>query len=479
MIEQFPLGEVALLHLLSVSSICAARLAQDPQILVWLRHPDVCADARSRGRMLADLGRVTANASIGAQNFRALRLWKGREMLRIALREVAGVASLEETTAELSQLAEICVTKVFEHWEAELRTRLGSPDAELAVLALGKLGGRELNHSSDIDVIFLYSEEGQVSATSVTMSGSIASRRKSSRPSRRRIRRAPCSGWTCGCGPKARPGRSRVRSQVWRITMRLRRNVGTPRPDQGARHRGQRRARLRFSARASAVHLSEKRRRRNCSTRSPAIKRRIERDIVGHENLDRNVKLGTGGIREIEFVVQALQLLHGARHAFLQETSTLKALPVTGGAGTAAAAGSASISRKPIVFSGASSIAYRSRASSKRTRCRKKPKRCTGSRAASDFHSSDDLLGRAAQQTGRVRAIFSRVIAERPQDKEAGARCSSDMFRDQSSAAKAIDAARAGARQFSRRSSDAADLSQAAADVARRAGARPSIPIRR
>src|SRR6185436_9670410 len=59
-----------------------------------------------------------------------------------------------------------------------------------------------------------------------------------------------------------------------------------------------------------------------------AIKRRIERDIVGHESLDRNVKLGTGGIREIEFVVQALQLLHGARHAFLQETSTLKALPV-------------------------------------------------------------------------------------------------------------------------------------------------------
>jgi glutamate-ammonia-ligase adenylyltransferase len=59
-----------------------------------------------------------------------------------------------------------------------------------------------------------------------------------------------------------------------------------------------------------------------------AIKRRIERDIVGYEKIGRDVKLGAGGIREIEFVVQALQLLHGARHAFLQETSTLKALPV-------------------------------------------------------------------------------------------------------------------------------------------------------
>jgi glutamate-ammonia-ligase adenylyltransferase len=57
-----------------------------------------------------------------------------------------------------------------------------------------------------------------------------------------------------------------------------------------------------------------------------AIKRRIERDVVGHENLAWNVKLGAGGIREIEFVVQALQLIHGARHAFLQETSTLRSL---------------------------------------------------------------------------------------------------------------------------------------------------------
>ena len=58
-----------------------------------------------------------------------------------------------------------------------------------------------------------------------------------------------------------------------------------------------------------------------------ALKRRIERDIVGHENLERDVKLGAGGIREIEFIVQALQLVHGARNTFLQETSTLKALP--------------------------------------------------------------------------------------------------------------------------------------------------------
>src|SRR5213594_459254 len=56
------------------------------------------------------------------------------------------------------------------------------------------------------------------------------------------------------------------------------------------------------------------------------IKHRIERDIVGTAKLERDVKLGRGGIRDIEFIVQTLQLIHGARHPFLQEQNMLKAL---------------------------------------------------------------------------------------------------------------------------------------------------------
>src|SRR5207245_3369864 len=69
-----------------------------------------------------------------------------------------------ETTAELSQVAEICIRNVFEHWNAEFRQQYGSPKAEFAILALGKLGGGELNHSSDVDLLFLYSEDGQLTA---------------------------------------------------------------------------------------------------------------------------------------------------------------------------------------------------------------------------------------------------------------------------------------------------------------------------
>ncbi|MGH7937601.1 MAG: hypothetical protein ACRD5Z_22750, partial [Bryobacteraceae bacterium] len=164
LVSHFPLGEEALRHLLAVSSICRARLQQQPQILRWLAHPDVAADQRGYGRMLTDLRNLAGAGSIAADNFRILRFWKGREIVRIALREVAGAAPLEETLTELSQLADICLTIVFEHWNAEFRRRWGAPKSELAIFGLGKLGGHELNHSSDVDLIFVYSNEGQLTA---------------------------------------------------------------------------------------------------------------------------------------------------------------------------------------------------------------------------------------------------------------------------------------------------------------------------
>src|SRR5947209_8566756 len=323
LVENFPLGLDPLLHLISVSSITAARLVRQPDILLWLQHPDVCASPRSRRRMLADLPRK----SIAEDNFRALRLWKGSEMLRIALREIAGVAELEETTAELSQLAEICVRKVLEHWETELRGRLGSPDAQFAVLGLGKLGGNELNFSSDIDVIFLYSEEGQVSASLTnhqwfnrlaTKIFEAFSAKHNAGPLFRMDLRLRPEGTA---GPLARSLESLENyyagfGETWeRLALIKARFIAGDAElayDFLREHQGF------IYPRSPTPELLDE---------VAAIKRRIERDIVGHENLERNVKLGTGGIREIEFVVQALQMLHGARNAFPQDTSTTKRLP--------------------------------------------------------------------------------------------------------------------------------------------------------
>jgi glutamine synthetase adenylyltransferase len=81
LLEQFPLGETSLLHLLAVSSICAARLVRQPDILLWLSDPEICSAPRSYSAMLKYL-RETGGDSVAAENFRALRVWKGREMFR-------------------------------------------------------------------------------------------------------------------------------------------------------------------------------------------------------------------------------------------------------------------------------------------------------------------------------------------------------------------------------------------------------------
>src|SRR6266487_3099358 len=324
-VEQFPLGETALVHLLAVSSICAARLRRNPETLLWLHQPEVCLASRGYSEMLNEL-RSLAGDSISAENFEALRFWKGREMTRVALRELANVAPLEETTAELSQIAEICIRRVFEHWNAEFRQRHGPPKAEFAILALGKLGGGELNHSSDVDLLFLYSDEGQLSphlsyheffnrlAKKILETFSIPHPEGSLFRIDLRLRPEGSDG------PIARSLDSMENyyagfGETWeRLALIKARGIG-----------GSRELAYEF-LRQHQPFIYPKSPTPDLLDEIANIKRRIERDVVGHDELERDVKLGTGGIREIEFVVQALQLIHGAHHAFLQEASTLKAL---------------------------------------------------------------------------------------------------------------------------------------------------------
>src|SRR6184192_4282432 len=324
-VEQFPLGEAALIHLLAVSSICAARLTHDPDSLLWLFQPQICGAPRGYAEMLGYLQRSAGN-SIADQGFSALRFWKGREMTRIAVRELANVASLEETTGELSQVAEICIRNVFEHWDAEFRQQYGSPKAEFAILALGKLGGGELNHSSDVDLLFLYSEEGQLTPhisyheffnrLGKRMLETFSTQHPAGSLFRVDLRLRPEGS----AGPLARSLESMENyyagfGETWeRLALIKARGIGGS--SELAYEFLRQHQPFIYPKSASSDLLDE----------IANIKRRIERDIVGADKLERDVKLGRGGIREIEFIVQTLQLIHGARHPFLQEPGMLKAL---------------------------------------------------------------------------------------------------------------------------------------------------------
>lgn len=324
-IEEFPLGEEALLHLLAVPSICATRLTRNPEMLLWLFRPEVCLASRGYAEMLSEL-HALAGDSIANQDFAALRFWKGREMTRVALRELANVSPLEETTGELSQIAEICIRRVFEHWDAELRQRHGSPKAQFAILALGKLGGGELNHSSDVDLLFVYDEEGQLNPRIShheffnRLGNKILETFSTPHPAGSLLRvdlRLRPEG---SAGPLARSLESMENyysgfGETWeRLALIKARGIA------GSRELAYgflRQHQPFIYPKSTAPDLLEE---------IASIKRRIERDIVGAENLERDVKLGRGGIRDVEFIVQTLQLVHAARHPFLQEPNMLKAL---------------------------------------------------------------------------------------------------------------------------------------------------------
>src|SRR5438067_3990687 len=327
-VEDFPAGEKNLLALFAASPISAEKMANDPGALLWLAQPEICNSERGPRRMQRDLDETkNANASLGFDpQFRALRRVKNREMLRIALRDVARLSSLEQTTLELSHLAELCLNEVYCGWLAEYSRRWGAPKTDFAVLGMGKFGGQELNYSSDIDVIFLYGEDGFLNPNFTYQEFFTRLAEKIAETFSASHAAGPLFRIDLRLRPEGASGLL-VRSleamenyyagfgETWE-RMALIKARGVCGSDELAYEFSQRLQPFIYPRSLSPDLLEE------IST----IKARIERDIVGHAELQRNVKLGYGGIREIEFVAQTLQLIHGARHAFLHERSTLKSL---------------------------------------------------------------------------------------------------------------------------------------------------------
>src|SRR5436305_9907814 len=432
-VEQFPLGEAALLHLLAVSSICAARLRRSPEALLWLHQSEVCLASRGYAEMFNEL-HTLAGDSISEENFGALRFWKGREMTRVALRELANVAPLEETTGELSQIAEICVRRVFQSINAEFKQRYGSPHAEFAILALGKLGGGELNHSSDVDLLFLYSDEGQLSphlsyheffnrlAKKILETFSIPHPEGSLFRVDLRLRPEGSAG------PLARSLESMENyyagfGETWeRLALIKARGIA-----------GSRELAYEF-LRQHQPFIYPKSATPDLLEEIANIKRRIERDVVGPDKLHRDVKLGIGGIREIEFIVQALQLINGARHPFLQAPSMLKALRALRELNF--------LPREEVLaLDGAYRFLRRVEhrlqiEAEQQTHTVPEETDALGRLARSlRFSSAKDFTAALHERMGSVRPIFQRIICETPADLT---KINLEIFNDPKRAAKAL-----------------------------------------
>src|SRR6476660_1761653 len=442
-VQQFPLGEAALLHLLAVSSVCATRLTRNPETLLWLAQPEVCRASRSRAQMLAEVDALTSDSRV-YNDFESLRFWKGREMTRVAVRELAAVVPLEETTGELSLIAEICLRRVFEFWDAELRQRYGSPKADFAILALGKLGGGELNHSSDVDLLFLYSEEGQLTPHISfheffnRLGKRILETFSTPHPAgslfRIDLRLRPEGS----SGPLARSLESMENyysgfGETWeRLALIKAREIA-----------GSRELAYDF-LRQHQPFIYPKITTPDLLDEIAHIKHRIERDIVGTEKLERDVKLGRGGIRDIEFVVQALQLIHGSRHPFLQESSMLKALRALRELDL--------LPRDEVL---ALDNAYRFlrrvehrlqiEAEQQTHTVPDEPEPLTRLARSLRFSSASDFTAALQNRMGLVRPIFQRIISESPSQS---GKITLESFKDAKRAEKALTELERGAPSF-------------------------------
>ena len=282
-----------------------------------------------------------------------VRLFKQREMLRIGARDLAGLAQVPEITREISDLADVCLDAVWQVCYRQLCQRHGFPHHQDpsgrwqatggCVIGLGKLGGQELNYSSDVDVIVIYSEEGQVFKEPPALSG-----KRKAAPAPRGLLTNHQFFNRLAEAFIAEVSRLAPEGALYRIDLRLR-----PEGDSGPLSRsltgyetyyaqwGQTWERM-MLIKARGVAGDETLAAEFLELVQPfryprsmnegvlrevgAMKDRIENEVVKSGELDRNVKLGRGGIREIEFIVQSLQLLHAGRQPFLQGTQTLPGL---------------------------------------------------------------------------------------------------------------------------------------------------------
>jgi glutamate-ammonia-ligase adenylyltransferase len=297
-----------------------------------------------------ELGRLLQSA-LKAQDYTTalteLRRFKQRELYRIAARDLARLSNVVEITRELSDVADVCLEAVLQIIRLQFTARFGRPyhqDADggwqptaFAVLGLGKLGGQELNYSSDVDLMFVYDDEGEVYKQP---------------PKAKETRRAVMSNHQffgkLAEAFSAEVSRTTEEGFLFRVDLRLR-----PEGDAGPLVRslesfenyyaqwGETWERMMLiKARhvagdkvlaAEFIEMVQPFRFPHSITERvllevTVVKDRIEREVVGEDELERNVKLGRGGIREIEFIVQSQQVLHAGRSPFLQIPQTLPCL---------------------------------------------------------------------------------------------------------------------------------------------------------
>ena len=322
------------------SPFLAESLIRHPAWFDALSEPEALGQKRTRVDIEYDLLqalRVLGRHPPHEAELNALRLAKRRELLRIGARDLLRLASVEDTLLALSELAEALVQQAYASSEDALRRRHDLPALESAlagsgftVLGLGKLGGGELNFSSDVDLVYVYATDrgragrGKGSPSKADFAVQLGRRVTAA------LAETTAEGIVYRVDLRLRPeGRSgavaaslpsceryyKSRGASWeRLALLKARPVGGDR-DLGALFLQRVRSFV-FDRPFGPDAVKELLRMKHASDRRVAERGESESDV----------KLGRGGIREVELVVQALQVRNGRRLGALHARGSLQAL---------------------------------------------------------------------------------------------------------------------------------------------------------
>lgn len=266
-----------------------------------------------------------------------LARFKRREYIRIVLRDVLGLAAISETTGEISALSDVLIDEALQSCFSSLHAKYGMPEhrdkqgrtakTPFTVLALGKLGGNELNYSSDIDLMFLYGDGETLPEAPLTNREYFV---KLAQQITDVLSRVTKEGFVFRIDLRLRP-QGREGESAIALSQALRYYTE-------AAHDWERQAMIKVRHCAGDVALARQFIRKVQESvytehvNFPAIETALQtrdriqdrRKVARQEGLD--VKLDRGGIRDIEFLVQCLQRVYGGKEKWLRSGGTLFSL---------------------------------------------------------------------------------------------------------------------------------------------------------
>ncbi|RMH09091.1 MAG: hypothetical protein D6704_01890 [Nitrospirae bacterium] len=324
------------------SPAMAQTLHRDPMLIYWVGEEQIWNRRSSPVQLRRALAQLLETFSTTELKCEALRRFHRRELLRIGVRDLLRIADVPETAAALSDLASVVIHAAYEIVRSDMIREFGIPmhyepragwmETEFAVLGMGKLGGKELNYSSDVDLIYVYTTtkgatQGQRQTVSNEMFFNCLARRLT-----QVLSAATPEGMLYRVDLRLRPEGStgalacalpdlvryyRTRGRPWERLVFLK-----ARPIAGSRKIGHSVVRRVRPFVVGGKEMGNE----TLLQAVRSLKQQIYVKMLRRGELERNVKLGPGGIRDIEFLVQTLQLFHGHQAPGILERNTLRAL---------------------------------------------------------------------------------------------------------------------------------------------------------